>query len=74
MVLYVEHNHHMSFQLWVGDDTNSNGQYFQVKTTALEEILQDSSAICAWDHARPRLSTRNRRHVMSSSSFKTIYL
>ena len=42
MVLYVEHNHHMSFQLWVGDDTNSNGQYFQAKTTALEEILQDS--------------------------------
>ena len=72
MVLYVEHNH-MSFQLWVGDDTNSNGQYFQVKPTALEEILQDSSAICAWDHARPRSSTRNRRHVMSSS-FKTIYL
>ena len=64
MVLYVEHNH-MSFQLWVGDDANSNGQYFQVKTTALEEILQDSSAICAWDHARPRSSARAPRHAIA---------
>ena len=73
MVLYVERNH-MSFQLWVGDDANSNGQYFQVKTTALEKNLQDSSAICALDHARPRSGAQNRRHVMSSSSFKTLYL